>query len=196
MTSEKNEKKKFDDNAVAREIMEWIVSIIVAVALVLVIHNYIGQLVRVDGASMQPTLYTDQRVLVTKIPYWNDENIERGDIVITKYPGSRENFVKRIIALPGDKIAITNGVLYINDTVIDEPYIKEEMYSDYGETVIPEGCYFVMGDNRNNSKDSRSSSVGPLPREMIQGRAYAILWPFVDFQVIEHREYVELSSEG
>ncbi|MBN2879366.1 MAG: signal peptidase I [Clostridia bacterium] len=193
MRGEQKDNQKFDDNTVAREIMEWIVSIIVAVALVLVIHNYIGQLVRVDGASMQPTLYTDQRVLVTKIPYWNDENIERGDIVITKFPGSRENFVKRIIALPGDRIRVTDGVLYINDIVIDEPYIKETMYSDYTETTVPEGYYFVMGDNRNNSKDSRSSAVGALPREMIQGRAYAILWPFVDFKVIEHKEYTELN---
>jgi len=193
MRGEQKEKQKFDDNTVAREIMEWIVSIIVAVALVLVIHNYIGQLVRVDGASMQPTLYTDQRVIVTKIPYWSDENIERGDIVITKFPGSRENFVKRIIALPGDRIRVTDGVLYINDIAIDEPYIKEKMYSDYTEATVPEGYYFVMGDNRNNSKDSRSSAVGALPREMIQGRAYAILWPFVDFKVIEHKEYTELN---
>lgn len=192
MTIEKDSKKKFNDNTIAREIMEWIVSIIIAVALVLVIYNYVGQLVRVDGASMQPTLYTDQRVLVTKIPYWNDENIERGDIVITKYPGSKENFVKRIVALPGDTIRITDGILYINDTAIDEPYIKEEMYTDYQETTIPEGYYFVMGDNRNNSKDSRSSSVGALPREMIQGRAYAILWPFADFEIIEHKDYTEL----
>lgn len=193
MTKEKAETKKMQGNALAKEVMEWIVSIIVAVALVLVIHNYIGQLVRVDGASMQPTLYTNQRVLVTKIPYWNDENIERGDIVITKYPQSRENYVKRIIALPGDKISITNGVLYINDTAIVEPYINEEMYSDYTETIVPEGNYFVMGDNRNNSKDSRSTSVGSLPRDMIQGRAYAIMWPFADFEVIEHKEYTELS---
>ena len=192
MTIENESKKKFNDNTIAREIMEWVVSIIIAVALVLVIYNYVGQLVRVDGASMQPTLYTDQRVLVTKIPYWNDENIERGDIVITKYPGSKENFVKRIVALPGDTIRITDGILYINDTAIDEPYIKEEMYTDYPETTIPEGYYFVMGDNRNNSKDSRSSSVGALPREMIQGRAYAILWPFVDFEIIEHKDYTEL----
>lgn len=192
MTSEKKEKQKADDNTIAREVMEWIVSIIIAVALVLVIHNYIGQLVRVDGASMQPTLYTDQRVLVTKIPYWNDENIERGDIVITKYPDSRENYVKRIIALPGDTLRIEDGVLYINGIEIDEDYIKEEMNMDYEETVIPDGYYFVMGDNRNNSRDSRSASVGPLPRDMIQGRAYAILWPFVDYEVIEHKEYTEL----
>ena len=189
-----NKKKKFNDEAIAREVMEWIVSIIVAVALVLVIHNYIGQLVRVDGASMQPTLYTDQRLIVTKIPYWNDENIERGDIVITKFPGSRENYVKRIIALPGDKIRIKDGVLYINDTAIDEPYIKEEMFTDYSETIIPEGHYFVMGDNRNNSRDSRSVTVGALPRDMIEGRAYAILWPFVDFKVIEHNDYDELKD--
>lgn len=194
MTSEKQAKQKVDDNTIAREIMEWIVSIIIAVALVLVIHNYIGQLVRVDGASMQPTLFTDQRVLVTKIPYWNDANIERGDIVITKYPESRENFVKRIIALPGDKIEVEDGILYINDVEISEPYIKEEMYTDYDEILIPEDYYFVMGDNRNNSKDSRSTSVGPLPRDMIQGRAYAILWPFVDYEVIEHKEYTELSD--
>jgi len=194
MTSEKIEKQKTDNNTLAREVMEWIVSIIIAVALVLVIHNYIGQLVRVDGASMQPTLYTDQRVLVTKIPYWNDENIERGDIVITKYPESKENFVKRIIALPGDKLRIEDGVLYINDIEIDEPYIKEIMGTSYDEIIVPEGHYFVMGDNRNNSKDSRSASVGPLPRDMIQGRAYAILWPFIDYEVIEHKEYTELSE--
>lgn len=192
--SKKHNKKKFDDQTIAKEIMEWIVSIIVAVALVLVIHNYIGQLVRVDGASMQPTLYTDQRVVVTKIPYWNDENIERGDIVITKYPGSRENFVKRVLALPGDTIEITDGVLYINKTEIDEPYIKETMYADYQLTTIPEGHYFVMGDNRNNSKDSRNSSVGALPREMIQGRAYAIIWPFADLELITHSDYSELSQ--
>ena len=194
MTNEKNERQKPDDNTLAKEVMEWIISIIIAVALVLVIHNYIGQLVRVDGASMQPTLYTDQRVLVTKIPYWNDENIERGDIVITKYPESRENFVKRIIALPGDTLEIDDGVLYINGIEIDEPYIKEEMETNYSEIVIPEGYYFVMGDNRNNSKDSRSISVGPLPRDMIQGRAYAILWPLIDYEVIEHKEYTELSG--
>lgn len=194
MTNQTKSKQKADDNTIAKEIMEWIVSIIIAVALVLLIHNYLGQLVRVDGASMQPTLYTDQRVLVTKIPYWNDENIERGDIVITKYPDNKDNFVKRVIALPGDKLKIEYGILYINDIQIDEPYIKEEMGNDYSEIIIPEGHYFVMGDNRNHSKDSRSSSVGPLPRDMIQGRAYAILWPFVDYEIIEHKEYTELSD--
>ena len=93
----------------------------------------------------------------------------------------------------GDTIKISDGVLYINNTEIDEPYIKEQMYANYPETTIPEGHYFVMGDNRNNSKDSRNSSIGALPRDMIQGRAYAIVWPFIDYTVLEHKEYTELS---
>lgn len=193
MTIKESGKHKFDDAAVAKEIMEWFVSIIIAVSLVLVIHNYFGQLVRVDGASMQPTLYTDQRVLVGKIVYWNDENIERGDIVITKFPNSRDNYVKRIIALPGDSVYIIDGVLYINDEIIDEPYIKEDMLLNYGKAMIPADHYFVMGDNRNNSKDSRSVNVGSLPRSFIKGKVHAIVWPFIDYTVIEHHDYIELA---
>ena len=78
--------------------------------------------------------------------------------------------------MPGDKIKISDGILYINDIAIDEPYIKEEMYSDYTETTIPEGYYFVMGDNRNNSSDSRSWGI--LNREFIVGKTFLRLFPF------------------
>lgn len=185
--------KKSKEDAIAREIMEWLVSIIVAVALVMILHNYIGQIVRVDGASMEPTLYTNERVIVGKINY-NLGKTKRGDIVITHFPDDYFNYVKRVIGLPGDKLSVKDGNLYINDVLVEEPYIKEKMLMDFDEIIIPENHYFVMGDNRNNSRDSRSNSVGILPKELLGGKVILIVWPFDKIEKLEQHQYLELTS--
>ncbi|MCK5128976.1 MAG: signal peptidase I [Clostridiales bacterium] len=168
-----------------REITEWVISIIIAVALALVVHNYVFQIVRVDGHSMEPTLQHNERMAVTKFSYLFGDP-QRGDIVVTKYPGDNKNYVKRVIALGGETISIKSGVLYINGETLDEPYIKNTIIEEFTETTIPEGYYIVMGDNRNNSRDSRANSVGPLGEDMIIGKSQFVVWPFNEIRSINH----------
>ncbi len=170
---------------VEKEVTEWVFSIIIAVALALLIHNFVFQIVRVDGPSMQPTLYTDERMAVTIFSYYFNSP-ERGDIVVTKYPEDDRNFVKRVIGLPGETLKIENGKVYIDGVELDEPYINEEIINNYGDITIPEGKFMVMGDNRNNSRDSRYIDVGPLDEELIVGKVQYVVWPFNEFRRLNH----------
>lgn len=157
-----------------REVLGWIISLAVAVALALAIHTWVGQLVTVEGPSMQPGLYSNERVLVGKVEYYFRQP-RLGDIVLTRFPDSNEHYIKRVIGVAGDHIAVSDGVLFLNGKAVTEPYIAEPMNRVTEELIVPEGHVFVMGDNRNESKDSRF--VGPLPLSFIEGRAYAVLWP-------------------
>lgn len=162
------------NRSTGREILEWVISLAVAVALALAIHTWVGQLVTVNGPSMQPGLWTDERVLVGKVEYYFRQP-RLGDIVLARFPDSNEHYIKRVIGVAGDRIAVTGGKLFLNGKQVTEPYINEPMQFDTEELTVPPGCVFVMGDNRNNSEDSRV--VGPLPLSNIEGRAYAVLWP-------------------
>ncbi len=179
------ETKEQKNKRIEKEVAEWVFSIVIAVALALLIHNFVFQIIRVDGPSMEPTLYTDERMLVTKFTYYFDSP-QRGDIVVTKFPEDRRNFVKRIIGLPGETISISDGKLYIDGVVLDEPYIKETLLWDYDEITINQDSYVVMGDNRNNSRDSRHISVGPLEEKMIVGKAQFVVWPLSVIHRINH----------
>ena len=181
-TSRRTEK---NEDHLQKEIIEWILSIIIAVALALMIHNFVFQIVRVDGPSMEPTLYTDERMVVTRFTYHFNKP-HRGDIVVTKFPDDNNNYVKRIIALEGETLLIEDGKLYINGKLLDEPYIKEKIYSDYDEIVLKEGEYMVMGDNRNNSRDSRYMNVGPLKETMIVGKVQYVVWPLPEIREVNH----------
>ena len=168
-------KNKQTSRSAGREVLEWVVSLVVAVALALAVHTWVGQLVTVSGPSMQPGLHDDERVLVGKVEYYFRQP-RLGDIVLTRFPDDTENhYIKRVIGVAGDHIAITGGVLFINGKQVTEPYILEPMRADTEELVVPEGHVFVLGDNRNNSEDSRI--VGSLPLSYIEGRAYSVLWP-------------------
>ena len=102
---------------------------------------------------------------------------ERFDVVVCRYPDrGSTNFVKRVVGLPGDTVQISGGYLYVNGVKYTEKFLSARMYSDYGPYIVPEGHYFLMGDNRNNSNDSRSSHVGAVPRNMILGKVEAVLW--------------------
>lgn len=179
--AEKTETKK----SVGREIFEWIMVIVVAVVAALVIRTFIFEPVRVDGSSMLNTLHDNEYMIVTKYQYLFADP-ERYDIVICHYPGrGNTNFVKRVVGIPGDTVAVQGGVLYVNGEAVEEPYISAPMLSSMPETVVEEGHYFVMGDNRNNSNDSRSSGVGQLTRSQIRGQVRLVAWPFSEFRLIE-----------
>lgn len=179
------ENKAEKSKKLEKEVAEWVFSIVIAVALALLINNFVFQIIRVDGPSMEPTLYTDQRMAVTRFSYYFSTP-QRGDIVVTKFPDDDRNFVKRVIGLPGETLKIRDGKVYINDVALDEPYIKAAIEFDYGEIVIPEGKYMVMGDNRNNSSDSRKITVGPLDLKLIVGKSQYVVWPLDEIHQINH----------
>lgn len=164
-------------NSVTREIIEWVITLGLAVGLALCVHTWVGELITVEGPSMQPNLWADEKVLVGKLEYYFTEP-KRGDIVIVKYPDRKENIIKRVIATAGERIRINGGSVYIDGKRLQEPYIPEEIFGEYEEQAVPDGMIFVMGDNRNDSHDSRSPSVGPVPLTEVKGRAYWIVWPF------------------
>ena len=149
------EKKPLTDN---KEILSWILTIAVAVAAALLIRTFLFEPIRVDGESMCDTLQDGEIMLVTKPEYLFGDP-QRGDVVICKYPGRTENFVKRVMGIPGDVIEIRSNVVYRNGEALDEPYLTPER-NDNGSSMAPftlgEGEYFVMGDNRDNSHDSRN----------------------------------------
>ncbi len=172
-----------------RELFEWVKVIVIAVVIAFLLKTFVMTLARVDGRSMEPTLHNADRMYVNKLFY----KPERGDVVIIKSKKTNEKFwIKRVIAVEGDTLFIdfTNGDVYVNDEIIDEPYIKEPTLS-FGNYVnrlmsngeftrenpltIPEGEVFVMGDNRNNSSDSRV--IGPVSVEDVEGHAVFRFWP-------------------
>lgn len=147
--------------------------------------NAISARVRVDGVSMQPTLEDGEFILVNKISYqWSE--IERGDIVVFDFPlNMDEELIKRVIGLAGDKVVVQNNQVFVNDRLLNEPYIAQApLFS--GEWVVTEGNIFVLGDNRNNSNDSED--WGLLPIENVVGKAAVIYWPPPMWNIIEHTE--------
>lgn len=141
---------------------------------------------RIEGSSMEPTLQEGQYLIVNRLSYFLDEP-ERGDIIVLHFPNDRSrDFIKRIIGLPGDTVAISNGEVRVNGALIDEPYIKDPSPNNQTWTV-PEDSFFVMGDNRRNSSDSRSWSS--LPEDDIIGKAWVVYWPPKDWQMIPHFEH-------
>ena len=147
--------------------------------------NAVSARVRVDGLSMQPTLENDEFILVNKISYrWSA--VERGDIIVFHFPiNPEEELIKRVIGLQGDHVVVKNNQVFVNGQQLNEPYISQApMYS--GEWVVEENYLFVLGDNRNNSNDSKD--WGLLPIENVVGKAAVIYWPPSLWNVIEHTE--------
>jgi len=156
---------------------EWMESIVGAVILTAFIITFIAQSFIVEGTSMMPTLENNQRLLVDKLTY-RFRDPQHGDIVVFRYPmNPKEEFIKRIIAVPGDTVAIIDGRLFVNGQLIEEDYIADKTIRGFNPQVVPEGHYFVLGDNRNNSLDSRDPRVGFVPRKNIIGRAIWSYWP-------------------
>jgi signal peptidase I len=156
-----------------KEVSGWIFSLLAAVIIALLLRFFVFEFIRVDGESMTPTLQNEEYVFMERVTYWFSEP-QRGDIVICHFPNSEETYVKRVIGVGGDTLRVTDGVLYINGEA-NTDYFKDRMNRDMKELTVPEGYVFVMGDNRNNSTDSRV--VGALSLDMILGKALFVIWP-------------------
>ncbi len=152
-------------------------TLIPALIIAILIHLFLAQATRVEGYSMEPTLYGHQRLIIEKLSY-HLHPPQRGDIVVLLVPEYDKYLIKRVIGLPGETLAIRNGVVYINGEPLDEPYVNGTPRGNYPPVTIPEGYVFVMGDNRNNSSDSRV--FGPVPIDHIVGHAWLRYWPVQD----------------
>jgi signal peptidase I len=166
-------------------------TIILAVVLYFGI-NALSARVRVDGFSMLPTLQNGEYVLVSKLSYKLDTP-QRGDIIVFGIPTDQEqDLIKRVIGLPGETVSIRQNIVFINGIQLEEPYIAQApVYS--GEWTVPEGNLFVLGDNRNDSKDSHQ--WGMLPVENIIGKALIIYWPPPEWKLINHTEEVFVQGQ-
>ncbi len=164
-----------------RELFETVGSAVLIAAFIMI---FIARAYTVNGDSMLPTLHHGERLLVDKISYRFVEP-SRGEIIVFKNPAdTSEQFVKRVIGLPGDKVAILQGVVYVNDQAIAEDYTFAPARIGFPPQIVPEDTYFVLGDNRNNSEDSRFGRVGFLPRKLIVGRAIWRYWPLNQVDLI------------
>ena len=166
-------------NSIWKELWEYIKMIIFVVAVVLVVNNFLLINARVPSESMENTIMTGDRFFGTRLAYLFDDP-ERFDIVVFKYPDDESQlFVKRVIGLPGETVEIKDGKVYINgsQTPLDDSFTPETPTGDYGPYVVPEGSYFMLGDNRNHSGDSRFWKQPYVEKEKIVGKAIFRYFP-------------------
>lgn len=183
-------KEKDQDRSIFKEILGWLVYIAILLAAVYVLITYVGQRTEVSGHSMEPTLQHGDNLIVDKISYRFREP-ERYEIIVFPYQ-YKENtyYIKRIIGLPGETVQIIDGEVYINGELLADEHYGKEVMLDPGiaaeSITLGDDEYFVLGDNRNHSSDSRDPSVGVLHRKDLIGRAWVRIWPFSDIGFIRH----------
>ncbi len=174
---------------IMKELFGWILFIVIVVAVSYLVVTFVGQRTQVSGESMETTLSDGDHLIVDKITY-RFRDPKRYDIVVFPYRYEENTYyIKRIIGLPGETVQIVDGYVYINGVQLDEHY-GNALIKDPGQAAQPitlgEDEYFVMGDNRNNSQDSRSANVGVVHRDELLGRAWIRIWPLDKFGVIKH----------
>jgi signal peptidase I len=167
-----------------RVLNTWARDFFFSVVFLCFLFLFLYQPVKVEGGSMEPGLEDQERIFINKLVY-RLERIERGDIIVFRYPRDpRKSFIKRVIALPGDHVRISNGRLYVNGEHIMEPYVPGEFQDSrsYPELEVPDNTFFVLGDHRSMSNDSRD--FGPVPRSFIYGKAVFGYWPMEKLGVV------------
>ena len=157
---------------------EFIIYLVTVVLIALCIRTFVFEPVQVVGSSMHPTLIDGEAMFTEKLTYVFSEP-QRGDIIICRYSNMNVNCVKRIIGIPGDTVAITDGKIFLNGQPLDESdYWNDYIYVGTDEVTVPEKALFVVGDNRNASDDSRNPYVGFIPYGQVKGKVQAVMLPF------------------
>ena len=196
-------KEKEKNKPLELKILEWVFWILGALVVAILIRGFIAEPIRVDGYSMTNTLQDKEIVLVYKLPYLFGD-VQRNDVVVCRYPGRvNENgakainlgatlaldvhtaFVKRVVGLPGDTVQFSGGHLYVNGELVPDPENMGSVPRDYGPITLGEDEYFVVGDNRATSHDSRYDDVGPISRDAIMGKVTCVLLPFSSWRSVK-----------
>lgn len=167
------------------ELKSWFRDILLAFAIAIFIVIFVIQPVKVEGTSMQPRLVDQERIFVNRFIY-RFQDIRRGDVVVFWYPRDRsKSFIKRVLGIPGDKVEIRSGTLYVNGQKVNEPYLNPAFQDSksFQPVLVPLGEYFVLGDHRNSSNDSRS--WGFVAHDLIYGKAVFSYWPFSHVGLVE-----------
>ncbi|HWT74564.1 MAG TPA: signal peptidase I [Mobilitalea sp.] len=163
---------------ILKEVLSWILVFVIAFGVAQFVTRVIILQVLVPSGSMEDTIMIDDKVVALRLSYLFSDP-QRGDIIVFPFPDNEKvDYIKRIIGLPGETIEGKNGLVYINGEPLNEPYVTEPLDSDFGPYVVPEGSYFMMGDNRNNSEDSRFWQNKFVKRDKIKGKA---LFKYPDF---------------
>lgn len=156
--------------------------VVPALLISLFINVYVVEAVEIEmGSSMEPNMYVGNRVMTEKISY-RFNSPQRGDVVVADVPDQEAGLIKRVIALPGETVAVRQGHAYINGEMLNEPWVTHFGGPDYPATLIPDDHIFILGDNRPVSRDSRA--IGPIPLENITRRAWLIYWPIPEFEYL------------
>lgn len=191
MSRKKNEQETEQKN-VWKELLEMVLYLVIALVAALLIVKFVGQRTQVDGSSMNPTLYDKENLILDKISY-HFRDPERFDIIVFPFEedGEETHFIKRIIGLPGEMVQIIDGYVYINGELLESDIYGKEVMEYAGRAAEPitlgDDEYFVLGDNRNNSRDSRFEEVGNIKRGDITGRAFLRIWPLNKFGLLKHQ---------
>lgn len=172
-----------------REFLSWALAFMVAITVGVFVHVFVMEPFEVDGSSMEPSFFSGDRVLLSKISY-HLSSPRRGDVVVFHYPADpTRDFIKRVIGLPGDTVQVHNGYVYVNGRTIQEDYLRSFPLEEFPSARVPTDSYFVLGDNRNNSMDSRDSHVGFVQSKYLVGKVEMVYWPLQDFRVLRAPDY-------
>lgn len=180
-----NQRADADDDSprsVVRELMSWIFTVVVAIVLALVLNRFVLINAEIPSGSMENTIMTDDKIIGFRLSYLFSDP-KRGDIIIFRNPDNEsENYVKRVIGLPGETVMIDNGCIYVDGELLEEDYLKEDWTLATGPYLfeVPEESYLVLGDNRNNSYDARYWNHTYVERDKILGKALFCYWPLHD----------------
>ena len=173
------QEEKSPSGRVLSEILDWIRILLIAAAGAWLCNHFLIINTQVPSGSMEDTLPKPSRIISSRIHYWFSDP-QRGDVILFDPPdGDKYYYVKRVVGLPGETLEIVDGLVYIDgsETPLPEPYLKEAAVGSFGPYKIPEDCYFVMGDNRNHSNDSRYWEHPFVPRKSVHAKAIFGYWP-------------------
>ena len=181
--------RAFGGRSLLREILE---TILLTAIIFLALNTATGRF-QVRGSSMEPTLHDGQYLIISKLIYWIHPP-ERGDVIVFHPPSNlTEDYIKRIVGLPGEQVEIRDGAVWVDGALLEEPYIANPGFYS-GEWGLGDGEYFVLGDNRRNSSDSHSWGV--FPQENIVGKSWLCYWPPEEWSMVAHYTFPEFADQG